>query len=716
MAGYIGVTPVPKSTQNRQVFTATAGQTSFATAGYTPGYVDVYLNGVKLIVNEDYTSINGSDIVLASGAELNDSLEVISFSTFDVADQSVVAIWSDSVVYAEDQPVFFEGEPYKINPNNPPAAGESPAMSPDKWIATGGGGSGTVNFLLNPLTSASVSNWSRSAGTLVWNTTQNLVSVGSLQAETFATGQTIDGDFIPTINAVDGGQAWEIKLGYYIDAGATYTDGQIQVVLLDGANEISGGNLPIVLGTVSQTSVFVWPSTTLTGLKVRIKCSGGTGNLRIADVAVRPQQIMSVPAVSGWMPYTPSFPAIVSGAINTSVGTLSAIKASYRRVGNLIQIRCWVSHSPGTGSGIIGIDLPPGLTIDSSNAPPSGSGGATVGSATWYNGTLVRPGSAFINDVVISMFKPDALSPVHWTEIVEAGIDVTIPIAQWSANIQVSGEETIYLSNSESTINTNGVVDKTYYGIEGSPILANTVNAIWYKMGLPRKLLPNETLALEFRDAKNGHWVPQQHAGRNYSGYPVTTIPASRLTDSVSITGAILENSGTTIGSGEIILHLGQYASSVSGIGNQGWGEFTTYYDRWRVRISRGGSMAEVPPVVYAHYSGGFVSGTPANLATKIEDTHGAVTTGASWKFTCPVTGLYSVSVAIKRTNQTGVTWLRKNTTNTLALMSDNSGSSWGLDYVRSEGKVRLSMGDTLDVTTGTGMTINDIQITRIGS
>ena len=86
MSGYIGVTPVPKSTQNRQVFTATAGQTSFATAGYTPGYVDVYLNGVKLIVNEDYTSINGSDIILASGAELNDSLEVISFSTFDVAE------------------------------------------------------------------------------------------------------------------------------------------------------------------------------------------------------------------------------------------------------------------------------------------------------------------------------------------------------------------------------------------------------------------------------------------------------------------------------------------------------------------------------------------------------------------------------------------------------------------------------------------------------
>ena len=46
MAGYIGNIPVPEATQTRDNFTATSGQTTFATSGYTPGYLDVYLNGV----------------------------------------------------------------------------------------------------------------------------------------------------------------------------------------------------------------------------------------------------------------------------------------------------------------------------------------------------------------------------------------------------------------------------------------------------------------------------------------------------------------------------------------------------------------------------------------------------------------------------------------------------------------------------------------------
>ena len=71
MSGYIGAQPVPQATQHREAFTATASQTSFATVGYTPQFVDVYLNGVKLAA-ADYTATNGSDIVLTTGAALND--------------------------------------------------------------------------------------------------------------------------------------------------------------------------------------------------------------------------------------------------------------------------------------------------------------------------------------------------------------------------------------------------------------------------------------------------------------------------------------------------------------------------------------------------------------------------------------------------------------------------------------------------------------------
>ena len=87
MAGYIGTIPVPQATQNREAFTATSNQTSFATLGYTPGFIDVYLNGVKLAA-ADYTATNGSDVVLASGAASGDILEVVAFSAFTVADQT----------------------------------------------------------------------------------------------------------------------------------------------------------------------------------------------------------------------------------------------------------------------------------------------------------------------------------------------------------------------------------------------------------------------------------------------------------------------------------------------------------------------------------------------------------------------------------------------------------------------------------------------------
>jgi len=85
MSGYIGNVPVPQATQTRDTFTATAGQTSFATSGYTPGFLDVYLNGVHLVNGTDYAATNGSDVVLTVGAALDDIVQVVAFTTFEVA-------------------------------------------------------------------------------------------------------------------------------------------------------------------------------------------------------------------------------------------------------------------------------------------------------------------------------------------------------------------------------------------------------------------------------------------------------------------------------------------------------------------------------------------------------------------------------------------------------------------------------------------------------
>ena len=66
----------------RTSFTATGGQTTFS-AAYTVGYVEVYLNGV-LLNDPDYVATNGTTVVLAVAAVLNDIVETIAFNTIPI--------------------------------------------------------------------------------------------------------------------------------------------------------------------------------------------------------------------------------------------------------------------------------------------------------------------------------------------------------------------------------------------------------------------------------------------------------------------------------------------------------------------------------------------------------------------------------------------------------------------------------------------------------
>ena len=72
-------------TQNRYSYTATAGQTTFA-ANYDVGFVDVYLNGVRLVVGTDVTATSGTDVVFAVGVTLNNIVEIVGYGIFTLAD------------------------------------------------------------------------------------------------------------------------------------------------------------------------------------------------------------------------------------------------------------------------------------------------------------------------------------------------------------------------------------------------------------------------------------------------------------------------------------------------------------------------------------------------------------------------------------------------------------------------------------------------------
>ena len=84
--GYIGRNPGDSQvTIARQQFTPTGVTTDFTFAsGYTAGYVDVYINGAKILVGRDYTATNGSVVGLTSAAQNGDIVEIVAYKAFNV--------------------------------------------------------------------------------------------------------------------------------------------------------------------------------------------------------------------------------------------------------------------------------------------------------------------------------------------------------------------------------------------------------------------------------------------------------------------------------------------------------------------------------------------------------------------------------------------------------------------------------------------------------
>ena len=84
--GYIGRNPGDSSVIiAKQYYTAAGIQTDFSfSAGYTVGYLDVYLNGIRLISPNDYSATDGGTVGLTTYAVVGDTLELVAYKAFNV--------------------------------------------------------------------------------------------------------------------------------------------------------------------------------------------------------------------------------------------------------------------------------------------------------------------------------------------------------------------------------------------------------------------------------------------------------------------------------------------------------------------------------------------------------------------------------------------------------------------------------------------------------
>ena len=84
--GYLGRVPGDSGViVARQNYSPTGVQTDFTFAsGYTVGYIDCYINGVRLIYPDDYDASDGSTVGLTTAATNGDVVVLVAYKEFNV--------------------------------------------------------------------------------------------------------------------------------------------------------------------------------------------------------------------------------------------------------------------------------------------------------------------------------------------------------------------------------------------------------------------------------------------------------------------------------------------------------------------------------------------------------------------------------------------------------------------------------------------------------
>ena len=109
--GYIGRAPGDSAvTVARQTFSPTVTTTDFTFAsGYTVGYLDLFLNGTKLIEGVDYSATDTSTISLISAAINGDVLEGVAYKAFNLGDARRIGIQSGGALIGNVDTLNFVG-------------------------------------------------------------------------------------------------------------------------------------------------------------------------------------------------------------------------------------------------------------------------------------------------------------------------------------------------------------------------------------------------------------------------------------------------------------------------------------------------------------------------------------------------------------------------------------------------------------------------------
>ena len=283
-------------TSQRYNYTATSGQTTFTgsdnngnTLAYDAGYIDVYLNGVKLLNGTDVTVTSGSSVVLASGATTGDVVDIVAYGTFSVASLNADNLDSGTVpnaritgAYTGITNLTMSGDLtvdtdtlYVDSTNNRVGIGTS---SPDQKLHISNSASGSVSSILtieNPNGGSGTGVELRFVPSSYNNNIGSTARWSAIRAINGGSGNPTELTFLTNSASADPSERMRIdSSGRLIvnDTSAIFSNSKIQAV------NSSGPTLGIKQTTGTQSAGGFWNSSTDASVKVISVYKGTSGN------------------------------------------------------------------------------------------------------------------------------------------------------------------------------------------------------------------------------------------------------------------------------------------------------------------------------------------------------------------------------------------------------------------------------------------------------
>lgn len=487
------------------------------------------------------------------------------------------------------------------------------------------------------------------------------------------------------------------------------------------------------IGTATGTFQTTASSTQYRICLVIINNITGLSLIEVDDVFVGPQVTSVGPAMSNWKSYTPTW-GVVSGTA-PSIGN-GTIVGRERRVGDFQEIEITITSGTTTtyGSGTYLFGLPTGITADTSqsngvnvitmykNSSPFFSYNGVV---AFYSSTqLLAAGTGSSNWTNTNPVTLDAATAGH-----SIRLTAKYKVVGWDTNTVQSADTDTRVVAAQASASTTTTIDGTSRQVNLATIDDDShasFSSSTYTIPVSgRYKLSACVLANVTAFTTAGRF--DLGIKKNSTFISVVNTQVSRATFVSSPTNFYEGNfkAGDTIS----LWVQGTEGTFTSNVHND------PSYTKLTIERLSGPAIVQATETVAAKYTNTAgtaipeVDNTILNFPTKEYDYTNSVTTGASWKFTAPVSGLYEVNVSLLTGLSTTINQvigrIRKNGTPIKSSVATRETTISTYLFFVVETKVRLNAGDyinfvcfesnNIDVL-DTGVGNNAIEITRIGN